>query len=133
MKSSYNSVLRRLLCIPMPYSGSKMFVSCSISSFYELLRKGIIDFYERNNRNTYSIIDTCLSPNELYDFPHQTIILTINHFMLIILWLFPKTSSLIFNFPCPIFVPVFKFFYVCIWTVVSNKGFLLYIIKHLAI
>ena len=33
LKSSYNSVLRRLLCIRMPYSASEMFASCGISSF----------------------------------------------------------------------------------------------------
>ena len=32
LKSSYNSVLRRLLCIRMPYSASEMFVSCDIPS-----------------------------------------------------------------------------------------------------
>ena len=40
IKSSYNSVLRHLLCIRMPnYSASEMFVSCGIPSFYKLLRK----------------------------------------------------------------------------------------------
>ena len=36
LKSSYSSVLRRLLCIRMPYSASEMFASCGIPSFYEL-------------------------------------------------------------------------------------------------
>ena len=61
-KSSYNSVLRRLLCIRMPYSASEMFVSCGIPSFYELLCKCIFDFSERIGRNTNSIIEACLSP-----------------------------------------------------------------------
>ena len=39
LKCSYNSVLRRLLCIRMPYSASAMFVTHGIPSFYELLRK----------------------------------------------------------------------------------------------
>ena len=64
LKSSYNSVLRRLLCIrrSMPYSASEMFVSCGIPSFYELLRKCIFDFSERISKNTNSIIEACLSP-----------------------------------------------------------------------
>ena len=62
LKSSYNSVLRRLLCIRMPYSASEMFVSCGIPSFYELLRKCIFDFSERIGKNTNSIIEACLSP-----------------------------------------------------------------------
>ena len=37
LKCSYNSVLRRLLCIRMPYSASAMFVTHDIPSFYELL------------------------------------------------------------------------------------------------
>ena len=63
LKSSYNSVLRRLLCIRMPYSASEMFVSCGIPSFYELLRKRSFDFSERISKNTNSIIEACLSPN----------------------------------------------------------------------
>ena len=39
LKCSYNSVLRRLLCIRMPYSASAIFVTHGIPSFYELLRK----------------------------------------------------------------------------------------------
>ena len=62
LKSSYNSVLRRLLCIRMPYSVSELFVSCGIPSFYELLRKCIFDFSERIGKNTNSIIEACLSP-----------------------------------------------------------------------
>ena len=56
-------MLRRLLCIRMPYSASEMFVSCGISSFYELLRKCIFDFSERICKNINSIIEACLSPN----------------------------------------------------------------------
>ena len=62
LKSSYNSVLRRLLCMRMPYSASELFVSCGIPSFYELLRKCIFDFSERIGKNTNSIIEACLSP-----------------------------------------------------------------------
>ena len=61
LKSSYNSVLRRLLCIRMPYSASEMFVSRDIPSFYELLRKCIFDFSEQISKNTNSIIEACLS------------------------------------------------------------------------
>ena len=45
LKSSYNSVLRRLLCIRTTYSASEIFVTCGIPSFYELLRKCIFDIY----------------------------------------------------------------------------------------
>ena len=45
-KCSYNSVLRRLLCIRMPYSASAMFVAHGIPSFYELLRKCIYNFFQ---------------------------------------------------------------------------------------
>ena len=38
LKCSYNSVLRRLLCIRMPYSASAMFVTRGIPSFYDLLQ-----------------------------------------------------------------------------------------------
>ena len=44
LKCSYNSVLRRLLCIRMPYGASAMFVTQGIPSFYELLRKCIYNF-----------------------------------------------------------------------------------------
>ena len=47
LKCSYNSVLRRLLCIRMPYSASAMFVTHGIPSFHELLRKCIYNFSER--------------------------------------------------------------------------------------
>ena len=81
MKSSYSSVLRRLLYTMyrcMPYSASELFVSCGILSFYELLRKCICYFSERIRRNTNFTIKTCLSP--------IVYILTINNFMLIIFY-----------------------------------------------
>ena len=59
LKCSYNSVLRRLLCIRMPYSASAMFVTHDIPSFYELLRKCIYNFSQRSSN---SIIKACLSP-----------------------------------------------------------------------
>ena len=43
----------------MPYSVSKMFVSCGIPYFYELLRKYIFDFSERISKNTNSINEAC--------------------------------------------------------------------------
>ena len=43
-------------------SASEMFVSCGISSFYELLCKCIFDFSERISKNTISIIEAHLSP-----------------------------------------------------------------------
>ena len=69
LKSSYNSVLRRLLCIRMPYSASELFVSCGIPSFYELLRKCIFDFSEQIGKNTNSIIKACLSPKVYFFLP----------------------------------------------------------------
>ena len=69
LKSSYNSVLRRLLCIRMPYSASEMFVSCGIPSFYELLHKCIFDFSERISKNTNSIIEACVSPKYIFFLP----------------------------------------------------------------
>ena len=62
LKCSYNSVLRRLLCIRMPYSASAMFVTHGIPSFYELLRKCIYNFSERISSSSNSIIMACLSP-----------------------------------------------------------------------
>ena len=47
LSTSYNSVLRRLLCISKPYSASNMFVSRGIPSFAELLRKSIYRFTKR--------------------------------------------------------------------------------------
>ena len=59
---SYNSVLRRLLCISKPYSASNMFVSRGIPSFAELLRKSIYRFTKRIEVSSNSIIAACLSP-----------------------------------------------------------------------
>ena len=56
LKCSYNSVLRRLLCIRMPYSASAMFVTHGISSFYELLPKCIYNFSERIKSSSNFII-----------------------------------------------------------------------------
>ena len=49
----------------MSYSASEMFVSCGIPSFYELLRRCILDFSERisTRRNINSRIEACLSSN----------------------------------------------------------------------
>ena len=83
--------------IRMPYSVSEMFVSCGIPSFHELLRKCIFDFSERTSRNTNSVIEACLSPKVYMFAPIRqcmvtfSVILTINHFMSIILLLFPNT------------------------------------------
>ena len=60
--TSYNSVLRRLLCISKPYSGSNMYVSRGIPSFAELLRKSIYTFKNRIELSSNSIITACLSP-----------------------------------------------------------------------
>ena len=111
LKSSYNSVLRRLLCIRMPYSASELFVSCGIPSFYELLRECIFDFSERIGKNTNSIIEACLSPKVYIFSPIKTmvafsIILTINYFLSIILLSLPNTTSLIL-----IFYVVFLYLY----------------------
>ena len=48
LECGYNSVLRRLLCIRMPYSASEMFVIHGIPSFYELLHKYTYIHSERN-------------------------------------------------------------------------------------
>ena len=62
LSTSYNSVLRRLLCISKPYSASSMFVSRGIPSFAELLRKSIYRFKNRIELSSNSIITACLSP-----------------------------------------------------------------------
>ena len=62
LSTSYNSVLRRLLCISKPYSASNMFVSRGIPSFAELLRKSIYRFKNRIELSSNSIITACLSP-----------------------------------------------------------------------
>ena len=62
LSTSYNSVMRRLLCISKPYSASNMFVSRRIPSFAELLRKSIYRFTKRIEISSNSIIAACLSP-----------------------------------------------------------------------
>ena len=62
LSTSYNSVLRRLLCISKPYSASNMFVSRGIPSFAELLRKSIYRFKNRIELSSNTIITACLSP-----------------------------------------------------------------------
>ena len=62
LSTSYNSVLRRLLCISKPYSASNMFVSRGISSFAELLRKSIYRFKKQIELSLNTIITACLSP-----------------------------------------------------------------------
>ena len=44
VRTSYNTVLRRLLCISLTYSASQMFVSRGILTFGELLRKSVYNF-----------------------------------------------------------------------------------------
>ena len=44
LSTSYNSVLRRLLCISKPYTASNMFVSRGVPSFGEFLPKSIYRF-----------------------------------------------------------------------------------------
>ena len=62
LSTSYNGVLRRLLCISKPYSASNMFVSMGIPSFAELLRKSIYRFTKRIAVSSNSIIAACLTP-----------------------------------------------------------------------
>ena len=62
LSTSYNSVLRRLLCISKPYSASNMFVSRDNLSFAELLRKSIYRCKNRIELSSDSIITACLSP-----------------------------------------------------------------------
>ena len=69
LKSSYNSVMRRLLCIRMPYSVSEMFGSCGIPSFNELLCKCIFNFFERISKNTSSIIGLACPQKYIFFLP----------------------------------------------------------------
>ena len=62
LSTSYNSVLRQLLCISKPYSASNMFVSRGIPFFAEVLRKSIYRFKNRIELSSNSIITACLSP-----------------------------------------------------------------------
>ena len=62
LSTSYNSVLRRLLCISNSYSASNMFLSRGIPLFAELLRESIYRFTKQIEVNSNSIIAACLSP-----------------------------------------------------------------------
>ena len=62
LSTSYNSVLRRLLCISKPYHASNMFVSRGLPTFVELLQKSIYRFTKRIESSSNSIIGACLSP-----------------------------------------------------------------------
>ena len=68
-RTSYNTVLRRLLCISLPYSASQMFVSQGILTFDELLRKSVNNFAKRIERSTNAIIFSCLSASIYLYFP----------------------------------------------------------------
>ena len=59
LSKSYNSMLRRLLCISKPYN---MFVSRGIPSFAEILRISIYRLKNRIELSSNSIITACLSP-----------------------------------------------------------------------
>ena len=62
LSTIYNSVFRQLLRISKPYSASNMFVSRSIPSFAELLRKSIYRFKNRIKLSSNSIITASISP-----------------------------------------------------------------------
>ena len=62
LSTSYNSVLRRHVCISKPYSASNMFISRGIPTFAELLRKSIYRFTKRTESSFNPIIGACLSP-----------------------------------------------------------------------
>ena len=53
LRTSYNTVLCRLLCISLPYSASQMFVSRRILTFAELLRKSVYNFAKRIEHKCY--------------------------------------------------------------------------------
>ena len=61
LRTSYNTVLSRLLCISLPYSASQLLVSREILTFDELLRKSVYNFAKRIERSTNAIITSCLS------------------------------------------------------------------------
>ena len=61
LRTSYNTVLCRLLCISLPYSASQMFVSLGILTFDEVLRKSVYNFAKRIECSTNAIISSCLS------------------------------------------------------------------------
>ena len=62
LSTSYNSVLRRLLGISKPYSGSKMFVSRCIPTLAELLCTSIYRFAQRIEQSLNCIIGATLLP-----------------------------------------------------------------------
>ena len=67
LRTSYNTVLRTLLCISLPYSASQMFVSRGIPTFDELLHKSVYNFAKRIEHSTNAIMSSCLSaPISLY-------------------------------------------------------------------
>ena len=68
LRTSYNTVLRRLLCISLPYSASQMFVSRGILTFDELRRKSVYNFAQRIERSTNAIISSCLSASVEFTF-----------------------------------------------------------------
>ena len=61
LRTSYNTVLRRLLCISLLYSASQIFVSRGIPTFDELLGKAVYNFAKRIERSRNVIISFCLS------------------------------------------------------------------------
>ncbi len=69
LRTSYNSVLRRLLVISKPYSASAMFVCRGIPTFDEILRKTVYRFKERIQISNNSIIAGCLSPTVFLSSP----------------------------------------------------------------
>ena len=64
LSTSYNSVLRCLLCISKQYSESNMLVSRRVPTIAELLRKSVYTcrFSKRIESSSNSIIGACLSP-----------------------------------------------------------------------
>ncbi len=61
LRTSYNSVLRRLLFISRPYSASAMFVCRGIPTFDEILRRSVHSFKQRIQSSHNTIIAGCLS------------------------------------------------------------------------
>ena len=62
LKTSYNGELRRLLPIKNHNNASTMFVTHGIPSFFELLRKCILNFSQRISLRSNSIITACMTP-----------------------------------------------------------------------
>ena len=59
MRTSYNTVLRGLLCISLLYSDSERFVTRGIPTVDELMRKSVYNFAKRIERSTNAIISSC--------------------------------------------------------------------------